>query len=56
MKRVLITLVAMIMAFVFADCATPRQPQPDYEKVRKDHKNAQKDLRKEEDRKDEESD
>ena len=54
MKNLLTILLAAIVSFVLAACATPRQPQPNYEKVRQDHKKAQKDLRREEDRKKEE--
>ena len=54
MKRIFALILTAIVALVLAACAVPRQPQPNYEKVRQDHKKAQKDLRREEDRKQEE--
>ena len=55
MKRLLGIILAALVAIAFSACSTPRQPDPDYEKVHKDHKKAQKDLRKEEDQKEEDS-
>lgn len=57
MKRVLGFVLACLIACALAACGTPRrQPPPDYEKVRQDHKKSQQDLRDEEDREDEEED
>jgi len=53
MKRLLGIILAAVLAMVFSACPSPRTPDPDYEKVHKDHKKAQKDLRKEEDTKEE---
>ncbi len=50
MKRFLcLTLIALFLGSIVG-CATPRQPQPDMESVHQNHKEAQKDLQKEEDR------
>ena len=55
MKRILAFILVCIVGCVLAACTTPRrQPSPDYEKVRKDHKKAQQDLRDEEDQEEEE--
>ena len=50
MKRFFcLTLIALFLG-AFSCCSTPRQPEPDIEKVHQNHKEAQKDLQKEEDR------
>lgn len=54
MKRILTLIFTAIVALVLVSCAVPRQPQPNYEKVRQNHKQAQQDLRREEDRKQQE--
>jgi outer membrane biogenesis lipoprotein LolB len=54
MKRLLGILLAAAISLVLVACATPRQAQPNNEKIRQDHKKAQQDLRREEDRKKEE--
>ena len=55
MKRILGLILACIVGCALSACTPPkRQPSPDYEKVRKDHKKAQQDLGDEEDREEEE--